>query len=178
MVVKETGIDGLLIVEPKIYKDSRGYFFESYHQRELSRHIAEYTYIQDNQSRSSYGVIRGLHYQKEPYAQAKLVRVIEGIVFDVAVDIRPGSSTFGLWFGIDLSADNFLQLIIPGGFAHGFSVLSDHATLLYKCDQYYHPQSESGIRFDDPDLMIDWKIEPDKMLISEKDRLLPYLKQH
>ena len=178
MVVKETGIDGLLILEPKIFKDSRGYFFESYHQRELSRHIPEYTFIQDNQSRSSYGVIRGLHYQKEPYAQAKLVRVIEGTVFDVAVDIRPGSSTFGRWFGIELSADNFLQLIIPGGFAHGFSVLSDHATLLYKCDQYYHPQSESGIRFDDPDLMIDWKIEPDKMLISEKDRLLPYLKKH
>ena len=178
MVVKETGIDGLLILEPKIFKDSRGYFFESYHQMELSRHIPEYTFIQDNQSRSGYGVIRGLHYQKEPYAQAKLVRVIEGTVFDVAVDIRPGSSTFGRWFGIELSADNFLQLIIPGGFAHGFSVLSDHATLLYKCDQYYHPQSESGIRFDDPDLMIDWKIEPDKMLISEKDRLLPYLKQH
>ena len=178
MVVKETGIDGLLILEPKIFKDSRGYFFESYHQRELSRHIPEYTFIQDNQSRSSYGVIRGLHYQKEPYAQAKLVRVIEGTVFDVAVDIRPVSSTFGRWFGIELSADNFLQLIIPGGFAHGFSVLSDHATLLYKCDQYYHPQSESGIRFDDPDLMIDWKIEPDKMLISEKDRLLPYLKKH
>jgi dTDP-4-dehydrorhamnose 3,5-epimerase len=178
MVAKETGIDGLLILEPKIFKDSRGYFFESYHQRKLSRLIPEYNFIQDNQSRSCYGVIRGLHYQKEPYAQAKLVRVTEGTVFDVAVDIRPGSSTFGLWFGIELSADNFLQLIIPGGFAHGFSVLSDHATLLYKCDQYYHPQSESGIRFDDPDLMIDWKIEPDKMLISEKDRLLPYLNQH
>ena len=177
MVVQETGIEGLLVMEPRVFKDSRGYFFESYQQGELARHGIDYTFIQDNQSRSGYGVIRGLHYQKEPYAQAKLVRVTEGAVFDVAVDIRPGSPTFGLWFGIELSADNFLQLMIPGGFAHGFSVLSNHATLLYKCDQHYHPQSESGIRFDDPDLQIDWKIEPDRMVISEKDRNLPYFKQ-
>jgi len=177
MVVRETGIEGLLVLEPRVFEDSRGYFFESYQQRELARHGMKYTFIQDNQSRSSFGVIRGLHYQKEPHTQAKLVRVTEGAILDVAVDIRPGSSTFGLWFGIELSADNFLQLMIPGGFAHGFSVLTDHATLLYKCDQYYHPQSESGIRFDDPDLQIDWKIEPDRMVISEKDRLLPYFKQ-
>jgi dTDP-4-dehydrorhamnose 3,5-epimerase len=177
MVVQETGIEGLLVMEPRVFEDSRGYFFESYQQRELARHGMNYTFIQDNQSRSGYGVIRGLHYQKEPHAQAKLVRVTEGAVFDVAVDIRPGSPTFGLWFGIELSADNFLQLMIPGGFAHGFSVLTEHATLLYKCDQYYHPQSESGIRFDDPDLRIDWKIEPDRMVISEKDRNLPYFKQ-
>jgi dTDP-4-dehydrorhamnose 3,5-epimerase len=177
MVVQETGIEGLLVMEPRVFEDSRGYFFESYQQRELARHGMHYTFIQDNQSRSGYGVIRGLHYQKEPYAQAKLIRVTEGAVFDVAVDIRSGSPTFGLWFGIELSADNFLQLMIPGGFAHGLSVLTEHATVLYKCDQYYHPQSESGIRFDDPDLRIDWKIEPDRMVISEKDRNLPYFKQ-
>ena len=177
MVVQETGIEGLLVMEPRVFEDSRGYFFESYQQTELARHGMNYTFIQDNQSRSGYGVIRGLHYQKEPHAQAKLVRVTEGAVFDVAVDIRPGSPTFGLWFGIELSADNFLQLMIPGGFAHGLSVLTEHATVLYKCDQYYHPQSESGIRFDDPDLRIDWKIEPDRMVISEKDRNLPYFKQ-
>ena len=175
--VKETGIEGLLILEPGVFKDSRGYFFESYHQEELARHGVDYTFIQDNQSRSSYGVIRGLHYQKEPYAQAKLVRVVEGAVFDVAVDIRPGSSTFGKWFGIELSADNYLQLLIPGGFAHGLSVLSDHATVLYKCDQYYHPQSETGICYDDPDLQIDWRIEPDKVVISDKDSNLPYFNQ-
>ena len=122
-------------------------------------------------------MIRGLHYQKEPYAQAKLVRVTDGSIFDVAVDIRPGSPTFGRWFGVEISADNCLQLFIPAGFAHGFSVISDHATVQYKCDQYYHPESESGIRFDDPDLQIDWKIDPENMIVSEKDSILPYLKQ-
>jgi dTDP-4-dehydrorhamnose 3,5-epimerase len=122
-------------------------------------------------------VIRGLHFQKEPYAQAKLVRVSEGAIYDVAVDIRPNSSTYGLWFGVELSAENFIQLMIPGGFAHGFTVLSDHAIVQYKCDQYYHPESESGIRFDDPDLMIDWKIDLEKAIVSEKDAKLPYFKQ-
>lgn len=177
MDVELTGIDGLLIVKPRVFKDSRGFFYESYNKEVLSGHGIEYEFIQDNQSRSSYGVIRGLHYQKEPYAQAKLLRVTEGAIFDVAVDIRPGSSTFGKWFGLELSADNFLQLMIPPGFAHGFSVLSDHAILQYKCDKYYHPESESGIRFDDPDLQIDWKIDPGKAVISEKDRILPYFKQ-
>jgi len=177
MIVKETGIEGLLILEPRIFNDPRGFFYESYHKEELSRHDIEYEFIQDNQSRSSFGVIRGLHFQKEPYAQAKLVRVTEGAIFDVAVDIRPGSPTYGLWFGVELSAENFLQLIIPGGFAHGFSVLSDQATVQYKCDQYYHPESESGIRFDDPDLQIEWRIDPENMVISEKDRILPYFEQ-
>jgi len=177
MIVKETGIEGLLILEPKVFKDPRGFFYECYHKEELSRHGVENEFIQDNQSRSSFGVIRGLHYQKKPHAQAKLVRVTEGAVFDVAVDIRPGSPTYGLWYGVELSAENSLQLMIPGGFAHGLSVLSDQATVLYKCDQYYRPESESGIRFDDPDLQIDWRIVPEKAIISDKDRILPYLKQ-
>ena len=177
MIVKETGVEGLLILEPRVFKDPRGFFYESYHKEEFSRHGVEYEFIQDNQSRSSFGVIRGLHFQKEPYAQAKLVRVTEGAIFDVAVDIRPGSPSYGQWFGIELSAENFLQLLIPGGFAHGFSILSDQATVQYKCDQYYRPESESGIRFDDPDLQIDWRIDPEKAVISEKDRILPYLKQ-
>ena len=177
MIVKETGIKGLLILEPRVFKDPRGFFYESYHKEELSRHGIGYEFIQDNQSRSSFGVIRGLHFQKEPYAQAKLVRVSEGAIFDVAVDIRPGSPSYGHWFGVELSAENFLQLLIPGGFAHGLSILSDQATVQYKCDQYYRPESESGIRFDDPDLQIDWRIDPEKAVISEKDRILPYLKQ-
>jgi len=177
MIVKETGIEGLLILEPKVFKDPRGFFYESYHKEEFSRHGVEYEFIQDNQSRSSYGVVRGLHFQKEPYAQAKLVRVTEGAIFDVAVDIRPGSPSYGQWFGIELSAENFLQLLIPEGFAHGLSILSDQATVQYKCDQYYRPESESGIRFDDPDLQIDWRIDPEKAVISDKDRILPYLKQ-
>jgi len=177
MTVKETGIEGLLIVEPKVFKDPRGSFYESFHQERLSGHGINYQFIQDNQSRSAFGVIRGLHYQKHPHAQSKLVRVTEGAIFDVAVDIRPGSPTYGRWFGLEISADNFLQLMIPGGFAHGLSVLTEHATVQYKCDQYYHPESESGIRFDDPDLKIDWKIDPLKAIVSEKDLLLPYLKQ-
>jgi len=175
--VNETGLDGLLLIEPGIFKDPRGYFYESYNKQRLELHGINHEFIQDNQSRSAYGVIRGLHYQKEPYAQAKLVRVTEGSIYDVAVDIRPGSATFGKWFGVELSSDNFLQLFIPAGFAHGLSVLSDNATVQYKCDQYYHPQSESGIRFDDPELQIDWKIDPEKMIVSEKDSILPNLKQ-
>jgi len=176
--VNETGLGGLLLIEPRIFKDPRGYFYESYNKQKLDLQGIFHEFIQDNQSRSTYGVIRGLHFQKEPYAQAKLVRVTEGSIYDVAVDIRPGSDTFGRWFGVEISAENFLQLFIPAGFAHGFSVLSDNATVQYKCDQYYHPQSESGIRFDDPDLQIDWKIDPEKMIVSEKDSMLPYLKQH
>ena len=177
MIVKETDIEGLLILEPRVFKDPRGFFYESYHKEELARNGIEYEFIQDNQSRSSYGVIRGLHFQEEPHAQAKLVHVTEGAVYDVAVDIRSGSPSYGSWFGIELSAENFLQLLIPGGFAHGLAVLSEKATVQYKCDQYYHPESESGIRFDDPDLLIDWRIDPEKAVISEKDRILPYFKQ-
>ena len=177
MVVKETGIGGLLILEPKVYKDSRGYFFESHHRDRLVEAGIDHAFIQDNESRSVHGVLRGLHFQKEPHAQTKLVRVIVGRIYDVAVDIRPGSPTYGRWFGLELSEENHLQIVIPAGFAHGFSVLSEHAIVHYKCDAYYHPESEAGIRFDDPDLGIDWKIDPAKAIISEKDSKLPYLKQ-
>jgi dTDP-4-dehydrorhamnose 3,5-epimerase len=177
MEVRDTGIEGLLVLEPRVFQDSRGYFFESYHREEMKDHGIDLDFIQDNQSRSTYGVIRGLHFQNEPHAQTKLVRVTEGSIYDVAVDLRRESPSYGQWYGVELSAENFLQLLIPKGFAHGFSVLSDHATLYYKCDDYYHPQSEFGIRFDDPDLGIDWKIDPGKAIISEKDRSLPYLKQ-
>lgn len=173
MKIRKTGFEGLTILEPKVFADSRGYFLESYHRSRLEGHGIFYNFIQDNQSRSSYGVIRGLHYQKEPHAQAKLIRVTEGSIFDVAVDIRPHSPTFGQWYGLEISAENHLQLLIPGGFAHGFSVLSQHATLFYKCDAYYHPQSESGLRFDDPDLKIDWKIDLKSAVISDKDKILP-----
>ncbi len=177
MQVRDTGIEGLLVLEPRVFQDSRGYFFESYHRDLLKDHGIDLDFIQDNQSRSTQGVIRGLHFQIEPHAQTKLVRVTEGSIYDVAVDLRRESPSFGQWYGLELSADNFLQLLIPKGFAHGFSVLSDHATLYYKCDDYYHPQSELGIRFDDPDFGIDWKIDPGKAIISEKDRSLPYMKQ-
>ena len=176
MKTSETGIDELTIIEPKVYRDPRGYFYECYHHEKLGRSGISYDFIQDNQSRSVQGVIRGLHFQIEPYAQTKLIRVTEGLIYDVAVDIRKESSTFGRWFGIELSAENNLQLLIPRGFAHGFSVLSPHATILYKCDAYYHPGSESGIRYDDPDLQIDWRVDQATAIISEKDRGLPYLK--
>lgn len=175
MKVRETGIEGLYVLEPKVFADARGYFFESYRKELLTDLGWDFEFIQDNQSRSAKGVLRGLHYQNEPHAQTKLVRVIEGLVFDVAVDLRKDSPTYAKWFGIELSAKNHLQLLIPKGFAHGFSVLSANATLYYKCDSYYHPESESGIRFNDPDLGIDWKLKPDEMIISEKDRSLPYL---
>jgi len=175
MEVRETGIEGLYVLEPRVFKDSRGYFFESYH-RDLLKDLGwDFEFVQDNQSRSAHGVIRGLHYQNEPHAQTKLVRVIEGTIFDVAVDLRKDSPTYALWFGVELSAENHLQLLIPQGFAHGFSVLTTHATLYYKCDNYYHPESESGIRFDDPQLAIDWKIDPGRRIISEKDKALPLL---
>ncbi len=169
-------MEGLLVIEPNVYRDSRGYFLETYHRSRLESLGIGREFIQDNQSRSVHGVIRGLHFQREPHAQAKLIRVTEGTIFDVAVDIRKGSPTFGLWYGLELSAENQLQLLIPDGFAHGFSVLSGHATVFYKCDAYYHPESESGIRFDDPDLRIDWKIDPVSAVISEKDRRLPLFK--
>ncbi len=176
MKIRETGIEGLLILEPAVFKDARGYFMESYHSARLKENGIQYEFVQDNQSRSIHGVIRGLHYQKEPHVQAKLIRVTEGAIFDVAVDIRPGSHTFGKWFGLEITAENHIQLLIPPGFAHGFSVISPHATLFYKCSDYYHPESESGIRFDDPDLGIDWRIEMKEAVISEKDKQLPHLK--
>jgi dTDP-4-dehydrorhamnose 3,5-epimerase len=176
MEVRETRMEGLYVLEPRIFKDTRGYFFESYRKEILKELGWNFEFVQDNQSRSSQGVLRGLHYQNEPRAQTKLVRVIEGSIYDVAVDLRKDSPTYAQWFGIELSAENHLQLLIPKGFAHGFSVLSEFATLYYKCDDYYHPESESGIRYDDPLLAIDWKIDPGKAIISEKDKSLPNLK--
>lgn len=176
MEVIETGIAGLLLIKPKVFGDTRGFFLESYNKQVMEPLGVDINFIQDNQSRSARGVIRGLHYQEEPYAQTKLVRVTEGSVFDVALDLRKGSSSYGQWYGAELSAGNFLQLLIPKGFAHGFSVLSEFATVQYKCDTYYHPQAETGIRFDDPGLNIDWKVEPVSATISDKDRTLPFFK--
>lgn len=176
MQIRETAIDGLLILEPRVFEDARGYFFESYHKQELEDHGIKFSFDQDNQSRSAFGVIRGLHFQKDPWAQTKLIRVIEGMIYDVAVDIRPGSPSFGQWYGLEISAKNHLQLLVPAGFAHGFSVLSEFATVLYKCDTYYHPESESGIHCYDPDLRIDWKIDLNRAVLSKKDRNLPFLK--
>lgn len=169
----KTEIEGLLVVEPKVFEDSRGYFFEAYNQVVFQENGITCQFLQDNQSKSSYGVIRGLHYQLNPYAQSKLVRVLEGSIYDVAVDIRKGSPTYGQYVGIELSAENKKQLFIPAGFAHGFSVLSETAIVLYKCDALYNKTSEGGIRFDDPDLTIDWKIDLTKAVVSEKDLQLP-----
>jgi len=177
MTIEQTDIEGLLIIKPEVFIDQRGYFFESYNDRELRNQGLHYLWLQDNQSKSAYGVIRGLHYQLEPFAQTKLVRVITGKILDIAVDLRKDSPTFGRWKGVILSDDNFLQLLIPGGFAHGFSVLSDEAVVFYKCDQYYYPAVERGIRYDDPELNIDWQITPGKMIVSEKDAVLPPLKE-
>lgn len=173
MNVIKTDIDGLLIIEPKIFNDSRGYFFESYTKsRYLSLGIGA-DFVQDNESSSSYGVVRGLHYQLPPYSQSKLVRVIYGNVLDVAVDLRRQSPTFGRYFSVELSHENKRQLFIPKGFAHGFAVLSERAVFAYKCDNYYAPEYERGILFNDPSLSIDWKIPAEKMIISDKDRKYP-----
>ena len=172
----KTDIDGLIVVEPNVFEDSRGYFFEAYNQSVFQENDITCSFLQDNQSKSSYGVIRGLHYQLNPYAQSKLVRVLEGTIYDVAVDIRKGSPTYGRYFGLELSADNKKQLFIPAGFAHGFSVLSQTAIVLYKCDALYNKQSEGGILFDDADLAIDWKIDRTKAVVSEKDMKLPSFK--
>ncbi|HLZ87300.1 MAG TPA: dTDP-4-dehydrorhamnose 3,5-epimerase [Puia sp.] len=173
MPFKTTDIQGLLIFEPSVFKDERGYFFESYNEQTFRKQGLDMRFVQDNQSFSYHGVIRGLHYQLDPYAQTKLVRVLEGRVIDVAVDIRKGSPTFGKHFAIELSAENKLQLFIPRGFAHGFSVLSETAQLSYKCDGLYSKESEGGIRFDDPQLNIDWQVPAAKAIVSAKDLELP-----
>ena len=177
MKIHRTHIAGLLILEPRLFRDARGYFYESYHRGELEGLGISQEFVQDNQSRSVKGVIRGLHFQRAPHTQTKLVRVTEGLIYDVAVDLRKGSAHFGQWYGVELSNENHLQLLIPKGFAHGFSVLSEHATIQYKCDAYYHPESDAGILLSDPDLQIDWKVDPDQAIISDKDRGLPLLKE-
>lgn len=171
----ETGITGLLVFEPKVFEDSRGYFFEAYNSEIHKQQGLTYHFVQDNQSCSSYGVIRGLHYQLNPYGQTKMVRAIAGAIYDVAVDLRKGSPTFGQHFGIELSAENKKQLVIPVGFAHGFSVLTEKAEVLYKCDGLYNKESEGGIIYNDPALNINWQVPLDKAIISDKDLVLPTL---
>lgn len=176
MRINKTNIDGLVVIEPNVFKDERGYFYESYNASRFQENGFDNVFIQDNESKSSKGTIRGLHYQLEPHAQTKLVRVIEGIVYDVAVDLRKGSSTFGQWHGEILTADNKKQFYIPKGFAHGFSVLSETAIFAYKCDNFYSKELERGIRFNDPTLAIDWKIAEDQLVVSEKDLQQPLFK--
>ena len=176
MEYKETKIKGVFIIEPKVFQDARGYFMEAWKQQEFDEHVGPTVFIQDNESKSSYGVLRGLHYQKGDASQAKLVRVIKGKVLDVAVDIRKSSPTFGQHVMVELSEENKRQFFIPRGFAHGFLVLSDEAIFTYKVDNPYAPQADAGIRWNDPDLGIEWPIDPAKVQTSEKDLKQPLLK--
>ncbi|KPK86942.1 MAG: dTDP-4-dehydrorhamnose 3,5-epimerase [Bacteroides sp. SM23_62_1] len=173
MRVTEAPLPGILIIEPHIHSDSRGYFFESYNLNKLKSYGVTMQFVQDNQSKSGFGVVRGLHYQLQPYAQVKLVRVLQGTIYDFAVDIRKNSSTFGKYFGLELSDENNKQLLIPVGFAHGFAVLSESAIVFYKCDKFYNPSAERGIRYNDPDLNIDWKLKQEDIEVSERDSVLP-----
>ena len=176
MEVTETDIEGVFVIEPAVHADGRGYFYESYNTAEFDNKVCPVDFVQDNQSKSSYGVLRGLHYQKGSHAQAKLVRVVSGRVLDVAVDIREGSPTYGRYVTAELSGENMRQFFIPRGFAHGFAVLSREAVFQYKCDNYYAPQAEAGIAYDDPDIGIDWKIPLQDIILSEKDRRHPRLR--
>jgi dTDP-4-dehydrorhamnose 3,5-epimerase len=175
MKIIQTKIPDLLIIEPQVFEDSRGYFVETYNQAKFETNGLDYTFIQDNQSFSQYGTIRGLHFQTGDYAQAKLVRAVQGTVLDVAVDLRENSPTLGQYVAVELSDTNFRQLLIPRGFAHGFAVLSETATFAYKCDNIYHKDSEAGILFSDTTLNIDWQIPADKQIISDKDQTWPSL---
>lgn len=182
MEIVETGIQGLLILEPKVFQDGRGYFFESFSQRDFDRLVSiplyghSISFVQDNESLSSYGVVRGLHFQRPPYAQSKIVRCVLGKVLDVAVDLRRNSPTYLQHRAVELSAENHRQLFIPKGFAHGFSVLSEKALFQYKCDEFFHPEADSGIQLSDPSLAIDWKITLENAIISPKDQVRPLLK--
>ena len=176
MNVIKTAIDGVVIIEPRLFPDERGYFFESYEKKEFEAKVRPINFIQDNESRSSYGVLRGIHYQKGEHAQSKLVRCVVGRVLDVAVDLRKGSPTFGQHVAVELTEDNHRQFFIPRGFAHGFSVLSDVAVFQYKCNNYYCPESEGAIAWNDPALGIDWRIPADKVILSPKDLHHPLLK--
>ena len=176
MEIITTPIKDLLIVKPKVFTDDRGFFLETYNECRYKELGITQNFVQDNQSKSSYGVVRGLHFQRAPYSQSKLVSVTIGKVWDVAVDLRANSATYGQWYGVELTEDNHLQFLIPRGFAHGFSVLSETAVFSYKCDNFYNPAADGGILFNDPDLNIDWKIPTDKMILSEKDTKHPLLK--
>ena len=169
MEIIKTGIEGLLILEPRIFKDARGYFFESFSQREFEEKVGPVRFVQDNESMSTYGVMRGLHFQRPPYTQSKLVRCVSGRVLDVAVDIRLGSPTYGQHVAVELSAENHRQFFISKGFAHGFAVLSETAVFQYKCDEFYHPEADAGISILDETLGIDWRIPTDKAILSDKD---------
>ena len=175
MQIQKTNIEGLIVIQPRIFLDARGYFFESYSKKVLDEQVRTVNFVQDNESKSSFGVLRGLHFQKPPYAQSKLVRVIHGRVLDVAVDIRKGSPTYGQWMAVELSGEKQNQLFIPRGFAHGFSVLSDEAVFQYKCDNFYHPESEGAIAWDDPQLNIDWQLPKESIILSQKDTHHPLL---
>lgn len=177
MEIIKTDIECLIIIKPQIFKDSRGYFFESFSQREFNEKVTPIQFVQDNESCSSYGVMRGLHFQKPPYSQSKLVRCVKGSVLDVAVDIRKGSPTYGKHVAVELSAENHLQFFIPKGFAHGFAVLSEDAIFQYKCDEFYTPQSEGGIQLMDESLGINWPISADDAILSDKDKKYPKLSE-
>lgn len=172
MNVIKTEIEDLLVIEPRVFKDERGYFFESYNQKKWEEASLFYNFLQDNESRSTFGVIRGLHFQKQPYEQTKLVRVVKGAIIDVAVDLRFKSKTFGMYFAVELSEANKKQLLIPRGFAHGFSVISENAIVSYKCDNIYNKESEEGIIFNDSQINIDWRIPESDIILSEKDKIL------
>jgi dTDP-4-dehydrorhamnose 3,5-epimerase len=176
MDIIKTAIAGAYIIEPKVFKDSRGYFFESFSQREFDEKVGHITFVQDNESMSSYGVMRGLHFQRPPFNQSKLVRCVKGAVLDVAVDIRKGSPTYGQHVAVELTEDNHRQFFIPKGFAHGFAVLSETAVFQYKCDEFYHPEVDGGISILDDSLGIDWRIPTDKAILSDKDTKHPLLK--
>lgn len=169
MEIIKTELDGVVIIEPRIFKDARGYFFESYNKREFDEKVRPVDFVQDNESMSTYGVMRGLHFQRPPFTQSKLVRCVRGRVLDVAVDIRKGSPTYGQHVAVELSGDNHRQFFVPRGFAHGFAVLSDVAVFQYKCDNYYAPQADGGISIADESLGIDWQIDPAKAVLSDKD---------
>jgi len=174
--VIKTAIEGVVIIEPRVFADDRGYFYESWNQKEFNEKVRPVNFVQDNQSKSTYGVLRGLHFQKGDHAQSKLVRAVRGTVLDVAVDIRKGSPTFGQYVAVELSEDNHRQFFIPRGFAHGFSVLSETAIFQYKCDNLYCRESEGAVAWDDPDLGIDWRIPAEKVILSPKDAHHPRLK--
>ena len=176
MEIIETPIKDLFIIKPRVFADARGFFFESYNETNYKAAGIDMHFCQDNQSKSSYGVIRGLHYQLNPQSQSKLVSVVQGSVWDIAVDLRKNSPTFGQWYGVELTEENHLQFLVPQGFAHGFSVLSETAVFTYKCDDFYSPTLERGIMYNDPALAIDWKIPADKAIISDKDTKHPLLK--
>ena len=176
MKITKTALDGVVIIEPQVFEDARGYFFESWNKAKMEEAGLNYDFIQDNQSKSCYGTIRGIHFQKGEFSQAKLVRVLQGTVLDVAVDLRKDSKTFGQHVAVELSAENNRQLMIPRGFGHGFSVLTPTSVFAYKCDNVYNKASEAGIRFDDPALGIDWKVKPEEAVLSDKDKILPFLK--